>query len=289
MLLCVWTVYLRWIYGLWSLKCSERVNGISKPTQASTRETGVVPHSTPKIQQVLDQNVDLSNIDQVPSDAHLSGKESQLFIFDDNEAVIKMIIKGRSPTMRHVSRTHRVALDWLFDRINLNGKIQIKYIESKNQLADIITKAVSRAMSGTICCVFYTMNDTTFSCSHLSNSHPFLSARKQSEMSKRLQESSSPVSPMVKARAYCLVSRHSVSVGQNSWSNPASPGSTSYSQVWNREERSTNSGCYSVQLALLNRDYGTENSGDLSETPASGNREYMQKVGSESKRPTRTQ
>ena len=39
--------------------------------------------------------------------------------FEDNEAVIKMIIKGRSPTMRHVSRTHRVALEWLFDRINL--------------------------------------------------------------------------------------------------------------------------------------------------------------------------
>ena len=43
-------------------------------------------------------------------------------MFDDNEAVIKMIIKGRSPTMRHVSRTHRVALDWLFDRINLDSK-----------------------------------------------------------------------------------------------------------------------------------------------------------------------
>ena len=42
--------------------------------------------------------------------------------------------------MRHVSRTHRVALDWLFDRINLDSKIQIKYIDTKNQLADIITK-----------------------------------------------------------------------------------------------------------------------------------------------------
>ena len=51
-----------------------------------------------------------------------------------------MIIKGRSPTMRHVSRTHRVALDWLFDRINLDPKIQIKYIDTKNQLADILTK-----------------------------------------------------------------------------------------------------------------------------------------------------
>ena len=59
--------------------------------------------------------------------------------FEDNEAVIKMIMKGRSPTMRHVSRTRRVALDWLFDRINLDPKIQIKYID-KNQLADILTK-----------------------------------------------------------------------------------------------------------------------------------------------------
>ena len=35
--------------------------------------------------------------------------------------MIKMIFKGRSPTMKHVSRTHRVALDWLFDRINLGS------------------------------------------------------------------------------------------------------------------------------------------------------------------------
>ena len=42
--------------------------------------------------------------------------------------------------MRHVSRTHRFALDWLFDRINLDSKIQIKYKDTKNQLADILTK-----------------------------------------------------------------------------------------------------------------------------------------------------
>ena len=60
--------------------------------------------------------------------------------FEDNEAVIKMIIKERSPTMRHVSITHRVALDWLFDGINLDPKIQIKCIDTKNQLADMSTK-----------------------------------------------------------------------------------------------------------------------------------------------------
>ena len=67
-------------------------------------------------------------------------KEALFYIFEDNEAVIKTIIKGRSPTVRPVSRTYRVALDWLFDRINLDSKIQIKYIDTKNQLADILTK-----------------------------------------------------------------------------------------------------------------------------------------------------
>ena len=135
------------------------------------------------------QNVDLSNINQVPSNAHLSEKESQLYIFEDNEAVIKMIIKGRSPTMKHVSRTHRVALDWLFDRTNLDGKIQIWYVVSKNQLADILTKgSFMRDEWHDLLHFSNIMNDTTFSCSHLSKSHPFLSAGKQSEMAKRPQD-----------------------------------------------------------------------------------------------------
>ena len=52
----------------------------------------------------------LNNIDCVPSNVQSSHQEALLYVFEDNEAVIKMIIKGRSPTMRHVSRTHRVAL-----------------------------------------------------------------------------------------------------------------------------------------------------------------------------------
>ena len=82
----------------------------------------------------------MNDIDSVPSNVQSARQEALLYVFEDNEAVIKMIIKGRSPTMRHVSRTHRVALDWLVDRINLDPKIQIKYIDTKNQLADILTK-----------------------------------------------------------------------------------------------------------------------------------------------------
>ena len=53
----------------------------------------------------------MENIDSVPSNVQSSRQEALLYVFEDNEAVIKMIIKGRSPTMRHVSRTHKLALD----------------------------------------------------------------------------------------------------------------------------------------------------------------------------------
>ena len=82
----------------------------------------------------------MKDIDSVPSNVQSACQEALKYVFEDNEVVIKMIINDRSPIMRHVSRTHRVALDWLFDRINLDSKIQIKYIDTKNQLADILTK-----------------------------------------------------------------------------------------------------------------------------------------------------
>ena len=72
-----------------------------------------------------------TNIVHIPSNTKNSDPGAMLHVFKDNEAAIKTTIKGRSPTLRHVSRTHRVVLEWLFDRINLDSKIQIKYIDTK--------------------------------------------------------------------------------------------------------------------------------------------------------------
>ena len=57
-------------------------------------------------------NSELFHVDNVPSNVWFSQSFATLYMFEDNEAVIKMIIKGRSPTMRRLSRTHRVCLDW---------------------------------------------------------------------------------------------------------------------------------------------------------------------------------
>ena len=78
-------------------------------------------------------DLDLINVDHVLSSVTHSGSNAVLYVFEDNEAVIKMIIKGRSP-MRQVSRNHSVALDWLFDRINLDFEIQIRYIDTKDSI-----------------------------------------------------------------------------------------------------------------------------------------------------------
>ena len=94
-------------------------------------------HKRKQSQRVIN---DLDTVDFIPSNVNSSRQEALLYVFEDNEAVIKTIKKGRNPKMRHVSRTHRVALDRFFDRINLDSRIQIKHIDTKNQLAYILTK-----------------------------------------------------------------------------------------------------------------------------------------------------
>ena len=131
---------------------------------------------------------DLNNVDFLSSNVSSSRKEALLCIFEDNEAVIKMIIKERSPTMRHVTRTHRVALDWLFNGINLDPKIQISYVDTKNQLADILTKCgFSKDERNNLLRLLNIMIVSTFSRSQFNH---FVSdfSRNPKTMSKRGQE-----------------------------------------------------------------------------------------------------
>ena len=61
-------------------------------------------HSKTKIQHVKTRKKieQLNDVDCVPTNTPSSQGESQLYIFEDTEAVIKMIIRRRSPTMRRV-------------------------------------------------------------------------------------------------------------------------------------------------------------------------------------------
>ena len=148
-----------------------------------------------------------------PSNVQSARQEALLYVFEDNEAVIKMIIKGRSPSMRHVSRTHRVALDWLFDRINLDTKIQIKYIDTKNQLADILTKGN------------FTRDEWNHLLSLFNISH-FSSTACTAAMAKRAQQGSGEERFTAKSRPVMNLTARMPSVVSSSTSS--NPGRTSY-------------------------------------------------------------
>ena len=46
--------------------------------------------------------------------------------------------------LRHTSRTQRVCLDWLLERLREDGGICLRYVKTKDQTADIFTKAVDK-------------------------------------------------------------------------------------------------------------------------------------------------
>ena len=65
---------------------------------------------------------------------------TRMIFVQDNDAVIKMVIKCRAPMLKHVARTHRIDLDWLFERIYSDPSVYGRYIHTKLQIADMLTK-----------------------------------------------------------------------------------------------------------------------------------------------------
>ena len=73
----------------------------------------------------------------------------------------------RAHVEKHVSRTHRVALDWLFDSISLDAGIHIKFADTTRQIADVLTEGCfAREQWDRLIGVFNIMDETTYSCSH---------------------------------------------------------------------------------------------------------------------------
>ena len=123
--------------------------------------------------------------------------------------------------MRHVSRTHRVALDWLFDRINLDPKIHIKYIDTKNQFADILTKgSFTRDEWNHLLCLFNISHFSSTVCSDT------MAKRSQQESGEeRVTAKSRPMMNLVARTPSLVSSSTSVSPGkrcygsQDPWSS----------------------------------------------------------------------
>ena len=87
----------------------------------------------------------LQNVDYVTPSLPPLRNLARLLVMEDNEEVIKMTCKGRSPNKRHVARTQRVDLDWLFQRFREDPGLRMKYVGTKEQIVDILTKGAFAA------------------------------------------------------------------------------------------------------------------------------------------------
>ena len=65
-----------------------------------------------------------------------------MLIAEDKEAVIKIIRKCRSIALGHLPRTHRIDVNWLFEVCG-SPEIQLRYCSTKQQIADLMTKALN--------------------------------------------------------------------------------------------------------------------------------------------------
>ena len=141
-----WMGFPLLICGIWFLKCSILLPTKLRNPKMMCRETCCRTHhqeNTPRTKLRLQFSTTILNCARsivFPETLSLLNLVRCSTFFEDNEAMIKMIIKSRSPTMRHVSRTHRVR--WIGCLIGLvwTRKIRIKFVDTKNQLADMLTK-----------------------------------------------------------------------------------------------------------------------------------------------------
>ncbi len=65
---------------------------------------------------------------------------TDLIVVEDNEAVIKLVRKARSMALRHLPRTHRIDLHWLFE-VCADPHVKMVHVGTKEQIADLMTKA----------------------------------------------------------------------------------------------------------------------------------------------------
>ena len=129
-------IHPHFVSGIWSLTyCT-----LPKTNQYRDllRDQEQRKHTNTKTKKHTNRDdLELSNVDHVTANAKRSHFGALLYILKTIKRLSKLLSKGRSPTMRYASRTHRVALDCLCDRINLGPK---NTLIPKTQFADMWTR-----------------------------------------------------------------------------------------------------------------------------------------------------
>ena len=96
--------------GIPSLELWEQVLEVFAPPPSRVPREAAAPKR--KNSRNLSEEEILQRVDYVPFTRSTPSELAQMVVFEDNDAVLKMTIKRRSPNMRHIARTHRIELDF---------------------------------------------------------------------------------------------------------------------------------------------------------------------------------
>ena len=113
------------------------------PLSGSSKRQGCVSHSTPEAEIVAaDVAMRAMGMPALRLMERILGKEPKFVFFDDNKAMISVVRSGKNPTMRHLERSHGVAVTWMHDMFE-RDYMYPAYEVTDRMAADIYTKAFS--------------------------------------------------------------------------------------------------------------------------------------------------
>ena len=112
----------------------------SMPLSALSKRQSCVSHSTPEA-EIVAAGVALRT-EGVPGLQlwdRLFNRSVVLRFHEDNQAMIKVCTTGKNAVMRHLGRTHRVAISWLHERFS-SEDVDLFYENTEHMAADVFTK-----------------------------------------------------------------------------------------------------------------------------------------------------
>ena len=130
--------------GLWLQISGPK--GTQFPRAWSSRRQGAVSRSTTEAEMIsLAEGLFVEALPVQDLLSKVAEHVVPLVVHEDNEAVIKVIEAGYSVKLRGLLRTHKLSIASVSDFIKTHkNEVLLKYTNTKEQLADLFTKALAR-------------------------------------------------------------------------------------------------------------------------------------------------
>ena len=129
------------------------------PLSGGSKRQGCVSHSTPEAEIVAaDVTLRTMGLPALSIWETLTGRSPKLLFHDDNQGMIGVVRSGRNPTMRHLERTHGIAITSLHKHFTRENYVLMYEVTSK-MAADIHTKGFKNPLSWKRACMLINLLD----------------------------------------------------------------------------------------------------------------------------------